>query len=263
MLRCGGVAAATKSMNRESEGVNGCEMGNRSVSRFLALIVACGEIFVLTLTPAISRPRLPINRSPSDVLDRVVSAYKVDNRPIRDVVQELFTSVEGVDMGFEDVLAETLDDPDVPSPAMSLDLSGATLRTALFAICAADPRYTWSIDGATVNVYPQSVSSDPAYLMNRELYSFRLDHAVDIQDGFLAIVHQLPPPTEQVAILQAGGDSSYPPEPWTVTYERVTVRQAINRLAEQMGGSTSWFFSGSKDFRHFAFFHRAAPTARQ
>ncbi len=235
----------------------------RIARRLTAWVIITAGTVTLIPNPAFPHSGALANSTSFDVLDTVVPEYKFDNRPIRDVVQGLFATVDGVDVGFEDVLKGKFSDPELPSHGISVDLSDATLRTALFAICAADPRYTWSMDGATVNIYPQAVSSDPEYLMNRELYTFHLEDALDIQDGLLGIVHQLPPPAEQAGILQAGGDSSYPPEPWTATYERLTVRQAVNRIAEHMGGSTSWFFSGSRDFRHFAFFRRPARSARK
>jgi hypothetical protein len=80
-----------------------------------------------------------------------------------------------------------------------------------------------------------------------------LKQLTDIQQGLFAIVNQLPPPKEQVAVAQIGGDDSYPPEPWTTSYEDLTVRQAINRLVHHMGERGSWAFTGSADFRAFAF----------
>ena len=58
---------------------------------------------------------------------------------------------------------------------------------------------------------------------------------------------------EGLAGAQIGGDVSYPPEPWTISYENLTVRQALNRLVHHMGEQGSWAFTGSADFRAFAF----------
>jgi len=89
--------------------------------------------------------------------------------------------------------------------------------------------------------------------MNRRLTKLDLKELTDIQQGLLAIVNQLPPPREQVAIAQIGGDDTYPAEPWTTRYGNLTVRQAINRLVRHMGERASWAFTGSTDFRAFAF----------
>jgi hypothetical protein len=88
--------------------------------------------------------------------------------------------------------------------------------------------------------------------LNRKLKRLELKGLTDVQQGLLAIVDQLPPPSEQVAIAQIGGAYSYPEEPWTMNYENITVRQAVNRLVVHMGERGSWAFTGSKDFRAFA-----------
>jgi len=81
--------------------------------------------------------------------------------------------------------------------------------------------------------------------LNRKLKRLELKGLTDVQQGLLAIVDQLPPPSEQVAIAQIGGAYSYPEEPWTMNYENITV-------VVHMGERGSWAFTGSKDFRAFA-----------
>jgi hypothetical protein len=88
--------------------------------------------------------------------------------------------------------------------------------------------------------------------MNRRLTKLDLKELTDIEQGLLAIV-KLSPPREQVAVAQICGDDSYPAEPWTINFENLTVRQAINRLVRHMGERSSWAFTGSADFRAFAF----------
>ena len=157
--------------------------------------------------------------------------------------------------GFEKILKPTLSGPDLPDPSLELKLQGKSIREILDALCKADPRYTWSQDGSTVNFFPRAVVEDPTYLLNRKLPKLELKNATDVQDGLLAIHRQLPPPAEQIAQAQAGGDDPYPPEPWTVTSENVTVRKVINRLAQHGGRYGIWIFGGSKDFRAFGFFN--------
>lgn len=138
---------------------------------------------------------------------------------------------------------------------LTLHLTATTVREALDATCHSDARYTWSTDDTFVNVYPIKTISDASYLMNRKLTKLDLKELTDIQQGLLAIVNQLPPPREQVAIAQIGigVDDTYPPQRWTTSYENLTVRQAINRLVRHMGERSFWVFTGSADFRAFAF----------
>ena len=156
-------------------------------------------------------------------------------------------------MGFEHELKSKQTDPPIEDPRLTLHLTATTVREVLDAMCQADGRYTWSTDDTFVNVYPIKTRSDASYLMNRCLEKLDLKELTDIQQGLLAIVNQLPPPREQVAIAQIGGDDTYPAEPWTTRYENLTVRQAINRLVRHMGERSSWAFTGSTDFRAFAF----------
>jgi hypothetical protein len=136
---------------------------------------------------------------------------------------------------------------------LTLHLTATTVRGALDAMCQSDGRYTWSTDDAFINVYPIKTVNLGSYLMNRRLTKLDLKELTDIQQGLLTIVNQLPPPREQVAIAQVGGDDTYPAEPWTTRYENLIVRQAINRLVRHMGERASWAFTGSTDFRAFAF----------
>ena len=159
-----------------------------------------------------------------------------------------------IGFGFEEVLARKAADQPVPYPKISVKLKNPSTREALDAMCAADRRYTWSVDGLTVNVYPSAISTEPGYLLNRQLAQLQIHNITDIDQGLFAIPRQLPGPLEQIAHAQIGGDASFPEEPWSLSLSDVTVRQAINRLVEHMGSSSSWIFGGSDEFRKFAFY---------
>lgn len=187
-------------------------------------------------------------------LDVSTPDFTLDDQPILTGVQMLNREGLGIDLGFEEILTRKVSDPEVPAVKITVRLLKPTIPEILNALCAADPRYTWSIDGLTVNVFPSSTMTDSKYLLNRELASFRVNGITEMDQGLLGIAQQLPGPMEQIAHSQVGGDSSYPIEPWTAAFENLTVRQAINRLVEHMGGSSSWFFGGSDEFRYFAFY---------
>jgi hypothetical protein len=187
-------------------------------------------------------------------LDTRISDFVLDDESILVGVQRLNSENLQIGFGFEKVLTRRFAAPPVPYPQVSIKLKNPSTREALDALCAADTRYTWSVDGSTVNVYPASITRDPAYLLNRKLDQLTLQGITDLEQGLFAIPKQLPGPLEQIAHAQAGGDTSFPAEPWSVTFKGVTVRQAINRLAEHMGPSSSWVFGGSDEFRRFAFY---------
>ena len=218
--------------------------------------------------PLDGRPRASAIRRFQDAtpatnpLDVSTPDFALDDQPILTGVQMLNRESLGIDFGFEGILTRKVSDPEVSAVKITVGLLNPTIREILNALCAADPRYTWSLDGLTVNVFPSSTMRDSKYLLNRELASFRVNGITEIDQGLLAIAQQLPGPMEQIAHSQVGGDASYPIEPWTASFEHLTVRQAINRLVEHMGSSSFWFFGGSDEFRYFAFYRGAFRPPR-
>ena len=164
----------------------------------------------------------------SDAADKILSTmvpeFELNKQTLLEGLWDLARGPVPFAFGFEGVLKKKLADPDIREAQFSLVLKNRTVREILDALCQSDPRFTWSIDGATVNVFPRAIISDRSYLLNRDLERFDLKDATDVQQGLLAIVRQLPPPNEQIANAQIGGDDTYPPEPWTVTYNNLTVR---------------------------------------
>jgi hypothetical protein len=187
-------------------------------------------------------------------LDTNVADFFLSNQTIFEGVSELNSEAVPFSFGFEKILKAKFDDPPIPDPNISLILRNASVKEILDALCKADQRYSWAVDGSTINVYPRRTIGDPSYLLNRHLDKLEIKNIIDIQQGLLAIAQQIPPPKEQIAHAQMGGDSSYPPEPWATIFEGLTVRQAVNRLTGQMGPHSAWLFNGSQDFRAFSFF---------
>jgi hypothetical protein len=231
------------------------------MKRFLANLRYAAILFSLALLFMVSRPIAVGQESAAQItpvdkfLDSTVPEFEMRGQTFVDGLWKLAKGPAPFAFGFEEVLKKSLADHTIQDPSISLELKNKTVREVLDALCQADPRFTWSMDGATVNVFPRAVSSDDAYLLNRRLERFELKNATDMQNGLLAIVQQLPPPVEQVANAQLGGDDPYPPEPWTVTYHNLTVRQVVNRLALHGGPCGIWIFGGSSEFRSFGFFN--------
>jgi hypothetical protein len=175
-------------------------------------------------------------------LDNKMGDFSLDDKSLLDGVQILSKTNKRISIGFEKILTPKVADAEVPYPKVTVRLKNATTREALNALCAADPRFTWSLDGLTVNIFPRITVTDSKYLLKRKLPKFRLTAITDIDHGLFAIPEQLPGPVEQIAHSQIGGDDSYPTEPWSASFEDITVRQAVNRLAEHMGNSSSWIF---------------------
>jgi len=197
------------------------------------------------------------------LLEARVHEFKLNNETLLDGLWQLARVPVSFGFGFEEVLKRNSTDPGAQDLRFSLDLKDQSAREILDALCRADSRYMWLMDGATVNVFPKDILRDSSYLMNRKFDTFELRNVTDVDDGLLAISHQLPPPTEQVAHMQFSGDDPYPPKPWTATYHNLTVREVVNRLAEHGGPCASWTFGGSRDFRRFAFFNNLRCSPQQ
>jgi len=226
--------------------------------KYAALFISLTVFFAVS-KPFAAGQQSGAQSAPEDkFLNTMVPEFELRNQNLVDGLWKLAKDPAPFAFGFENILKTKLADADIPDPKFNLQLKNKTVREVLDALCVADPRFTWSMDGATVNVFPRAVNSDASYFLNRKLERFELKNATDVQNGLLAIVRQLPPPLEQVANAQVGGADPYPPEPWTVTYYNLTVRQVVNRLALHGGPCGTWIFGGSKDFRAFGFFNTYA-----
>jgi hypothetical protein len=182
-----------------------------------------------------------------------VSHYELTDGGLIDGLAELSQnrSVQ-LHLGIEESLRERLQSPRDRSVKFTLVLEHRTVREILNALCDSDARYMWSTDGASINVYPRTRAGDPTDLLN-----FRIERIdlTDIPDPFEALTPLSKLfPEKQVGYMQVGGDPSYA-DAWTVTFEHLTVRELINRLAEHIGPRTSWTWQGGKDGRMFAFFN--------
>jgi hypothetical protein len=162
-------------------------------------------------------------------------------------------------IGLEEILRGKLSDLD-RRVRFSLRLENQSVQKIVASLCTLDKRYTWSRDGASIDVYPRAKVDDASYLMNYVVGDLTLTAASDPDRVFAAIHIQFP--NEQLAYVQFGGDINYS-APWTVTFREVTVRQLMNRMAEHLGPRNVWILHGSREEKLFTFerggFHTAAP----
>jgi hypothetical protein len=185
------------------------------------------------------------------LLDRSVTRFDIKDGILLDGIAELSSKqIEELHLGFEEIIRGNInDDRRTLNPRFSLHLEDSTVRGILDALCASDTRYTWSTDGLSINIYP--TGEGPAYLLNLMLDRISLSEVPDPDQALTALSRLLP--SEQIGYFGPGlGDNQYA-QPWTVSFDRITVRQFNNRLAEHMGPRTSWVWAGSPDERMFTF----------
>jgi hypothetical protein len=195
----------------------------------------------------------PTRGSAGSPLDVRIDRFDIDDAVLRDALSELsLKGVEGLHLGFEEIIRNRIqDDPRTLSPHFSLHLESRTVKQVLDALCASDARYTWSQDGESVNVYPKSTKDDSRYLLNLQIDRVAFKDVPD-PDRALTPLFKLFP-EQQIGYFGPGlGNNTYA-EPWTAVFERLTVRQFANRLAEHMGPRTSWVWEGGQQERAFTF----------
>jgi hypothetical protein len=196
-------------------------------------------------------------------LETRIEHFDVADAILRDGLSKLsLANVEGLHLGFEEIIRDRIqDNPWALNPHFSLHLEGSTVREILDVLCKSDPRYTWSEDESSINVYPRTEKDDPSYLLNLRIDRIAVSDIPDPNQALTPLSKLFP--EQQIGYSPSGlGDNRYT-EPWTTSFERLTVRQFINRLAEHMGPRTSWVWEGGKNERMFIFLKEGFRTLRR
>lgn len=159
--------------------------------------------------------------------------------------------ISGLHFGIELALRERPSEAPDRSIQFSLSLENARVRDIVEALCQFDGRYTWSIDGATINIFARETIGKSDYLLNRELEEITLTKITSPDEALTPLAKLLP--NEQLGYAGVGADDSYS-QSWSAVFNHLTVRQLMNRASEHMGPRGGWIWSGSKEQRFFFFF---------
>lgn len=62
-------------------------------------------------------------------------------------------------------------------------------------------------------------------------------------------------PNENLYFLGIGGTQGFA-KPWTASFRNITVRQALNRIAEQLGATYGWQIGGTANQRMIMFHYK-------
>lgn len=186
-------------------------------------------------------------------LAKRVPKFSIHDATLLDGIAQLSAGSLELSFAFEDVLTAKFGDPPMPHSRFDLNLENRTISEVLDALCERDVTFQWTRDGSTVNIFPRSTVDDTSYLPNRRLAQFELRRVTDTEQAVFAAAAQLPPPFEQIACVQAGGDTSYAIQ-WNASFRDLTVRQAFNLIARELGPRGGWVFGGSRDFRTIGFY---------
>jgi hypothetical protein len=161
--------------------------------------------------------------------------------------------IAGLHLGIEEIIQDKGSEPTNRSVRFSLSLHDVTVRGIIDTLCKSDRRYTWSVDGSSVNVYPRETVGNSSYLLNRGLDSIALKSIKGPSDALTPLMKLLPGEQLGYRGIGIGLNNDYP-EPWNAVFDNLTVRQLMNRLSEHNGPRGGWIWSGSRGQRFFAYF---------
>jgi hypothetical protein len=192
-----------------------------------------------------------------DSTEQKIGPIILENEYFVDGLAKLNIQSQGVGFAIE-FLPGTRNSPPPPDSRFSTERSSGTLKDALDWLCGLDPRYTWKREGRIINIIPRDTLSDPNYLFNRKLSGLRfvdLRHASDTFDKIFKPVSKV---NESVISLDDAGSFS---KPWTVAFENISVRDALDRVAENLGAGRGWMVYGNNETRIINFYERLLTNA--
>lgn len=222
--------------------------------------LACTVLIVTRLQNA-STQSIP-SQTVQDPLKQAAPSLELNNETILDGLGKLNQSTIGVGFAIEHPLGRTMSDKAPELRRFQVVLAPNTLANILDQLCELDPTFSWQQFGGEVNVFPRAIKNDKTYLFNRKLDDLELKDVSDAQAAVFQAVAELPPPKEQIAIMQTGAAINFA-RPWTVSFKDITIREAFDRIAQQIGSSYGWQFTGSNEFRLVIFYARLGtmPTS--
>jgi hypothetical protein len=216
-------------------------------------LVAIHGLAVVFLGQALSQTPTP----PNDAFQRHVGVVELNDQSIVDGIAML-SGEAGLAVSVEYPLGATIAGPAPPLRTLVANVGPGTVPEILDRLCAIDPTFAWTRNGKMANVLPRALASDPNYLPNRKIEELTFRGVRGADDAVMQIADWLPGPREQIAILGTGMPLSFA-QPWSTTLRNVTVRDVLDRIAQQLGPSYGWQFSGAQDFRIVTFHQGLLP----
>lgn len=198
----------------------------------LAVTVVLAVLAALCASLAWAESQQRIVRDP---FQRSVPAIVLNGQTIFQAIARLYVST-GIVVSVE----RMLDDKGTGEMdrKFTATIPAASTTVVLNEICALDGRYAWSRDGNVVNIYPSKTLGDPNYLFNRRIPVFHLNAVSQASSAAIQADEELPGPRSQLILLGAGGTDFA--KPWTVTLKNLTLRMAMNRIAQHLCATCGW-----------------------
>lgn len=211
--------------------------------------ICCGLAILNSPTSTAGRGRVQRAELP-DPMQQRVGPIILENEYLVEGLAKINLQTTGVGFAIE-FLPGTKNSPPPPDPKFRAQLSGGALQEALDWLCSLDPRYTWRRDGQIVNIVPRDKVDDPSYLFNRILSRLTFADSVAADDTLQPIFQPVSKPGESV--IQLSGIGRFP-KPLSAAFENISVRSALNRVAENLGVGHGWMVSGNNETRIITFY---------
>ncbi len=197
--------------------------------------------------------------SPQDPLAQIVGGFTLSNQTLSDGIGRLNQVTADVGFSIEFPLGATIGQPAPTLSKLTMQLPSTKVSDLLDRLCNADPAFTWKKNGNMINVFPRTLENNEQYVLNRPLPVISLNGVGNARDAVFQVVNSLAGHREQIAMLQTGSANNFA-EPWTATFHDTTVREMLNRIAQQLGPTYGWQFGGAADFRVITFHSRISPS---
>jgi hypothetical protein len=212
-------------------------------------------LIVVSLGIATVRGQEPVVSA--DPLQQRVPSITLGNQDVIDGAAILSQNI-GLAVSVEHELGVSMSDAAHQPRVFNTTVGPGTVSEILDGLCTLDQTFTWKRTGNMINLLPRSVANDPSYLLNRKIDDLRFQDVREADDAVMKMVDQLSGTREQVAVMEVGTSLAFT-RPWSTAVHNVTVREALNLIASQLGPTYGWQFSGARDFRIVIFHQRILP----
>jgi hypothetical protein len=175
-----------------------------------------------------------------DPFEQKVESFDLRGQTIGEALGQLNQSFD-ISISIEGVLPE---EGTVTNPKLNTSMRNVTLAMVLDQLCVLDTRYRWARDGNSANFFPKTSLSNPNYFFSRTLTDLHFHDVRRVDDAVIAIDRQSGDPSGGVIYMGIGQTQGFA-EAWTASFRNLTVRQALNRIAQKLGPTYGWQIGGT------------------
>lgn len=191
-----------------------------------------------------------------DPFTQQLPALELTDETIPDAIAKL-SQLTNVPYSIEFPLGTTISSPAPQLRRFTTHLNAGDLSEMLAHLCELDPTFSWQRIGNSAHLLPRGLINDERYVLNRRLPILTFDNIKEADQAVMSTVSQLSGQREQVAVMQSGLSLAFA-RPLSGTFRDITVREAFDIIAQQIGSTYGWQFGGASDFRILTFHERLA-----